>query len=75
MRRFGDVADHNPGLINFRAFGAQQFPRSRNEENNMLNRAGEGISEPLSDILYNMLSDELFKYPATQIESLVLSCR
>ena len=39
------------------------------------NRAGEGISEPLSDILYNMLSDELFKHPATQIESLVLSCR
>ena len=38
-------------------------------------RAGEGISEPLSDILYNMLSDELFKHPATQIESLVLSCR
>ena len=37
-------------------------------------RAGEGISEPLSDILYNMLSDELFKHPATQIESLVLSC-
>ena len=39
------------------------------------NRAGEGISEPLSDILYNMLSDELFKHPATQIESLVISCR
>ena len=39
------------------------------------NRAGEGISEPLSDILYNMLSDELFKHPGTQIESLVLSCR
>ena len=38
-------------------------------------RAGEGISEPLSDILYIMLSDELFKYPTTQIESLVLSCR
>ena len=38
-------------------------------------RAGEGISEPLSDILYNMLSDELFKHPATQIESLILSCR
>ena len=38
-------------------------------------RAGEGISEPLSDILYNMLSDELFKHPATQIEGLVLSCR
>ena len=38
-------------------------------------RAGEGISEPLSDILYNLLSDELFKHPATQIESLVLSCR
>ena len=38
-------------------------------------RAGEGISEPLSDILYNMLSDELFKYPTTQIDSLVLSCR
>ena len=38
-------------------------------------RAGEGISEPLSDSLYNMLSDELFKHPATQIESLVLSCR
>ena len=38
-------------------------------------RAGEGISEPLSDILYNMLSDELFKHPATQIESLFLSCR
>ena len=38
-------------------------------------RAGEGISEPLSDILYKMLSDELFKHPATQIESLVLSCR
>ena len=38
-------------------------------------RAGEGISEPLSDILYNMLSDELIKHPATQIESLVLSCR
>ena len=37
-------------------------------------RAGEGISEPLSDILYNMLSDELFKHPATEIESLVLSC-
>ena len=40
-----------------------------------IGRAGEGISEPLSDILYNMLSDELFKHPATQIESLVLSCR
>ena len=39
------------------------------------NRGGKGISEPLSDILYNMLSDELFKHPATQIESLVLSCR
>ena len=26
-----------------------------------LSRAGEGISEPLSDILYNLLSDELFK--------------
>ena len=38
-------------------------------------RAGEGISEPLSDILYNMLSDELFKHPATQIESMILSCR
>ena len=38
-------------------------------------RAGEGISEPLSNILYNMLSDEIFKYHATQIESLVLSCR
>ena len=38
-------------------------------------RAGEGISEPLSDILYNMLSDEHFKHPATLIESLVLSCR
>ena len=38
-------------------------------------RAGEGISEPLSEILYNMSSDELFKHPATQIESLVLSCR
>ena len=38
-------------------------------------RAGEGISEPLSDILYNILSDELFKHPATQIESLILSCR
>ena len=37
--------------------------------------AGEGISEPLSEILYNMLSDELFKHPATQIESLVISCR
>ena len=37
-------------------------------------RAGECISEPLSDILYNILSDELFKHPA-QIESLVLSCR
>ena len=43
--------------------------------NKILSRAGEGISEPLSDILYNMLSDELFKHPATQIESLVLSCR
>ena len=42
---------------------------------NEAHRAGEGISEPLSDILYNMLSDELFKHPATQIESLVLSCR
>ena len=42
---------------------------------NKLCRAGEGISEPLSDILYNMLSDEFFKHPATQIESLVLSCR
>ena len=41
----------------------------------MCYRAGEGISEPLSDILYNMLSDEFFKHPATQIESLVLSCR
>ena len=41
----------------------------------MLARAGEGINEPLSDILYNMLSDELYKYPATQFESLVLSCR
>ena len=40
-----------------------------------VSRAGEGISEPLSAILYNMLSDELFKHPATQIESLVLSCR
>ena len=38
-------------------------------------RAGEGISEPLSNILYNMLSDELFKHPSTQIESLVLSWR
>ena len=38
-------------------------------------RAGEGISEPLSYILYNMLSDELFKHPATEVESLVLSCR
>ena len=38
-------------------------------------RAGEGISEPLSDILYNMLSDELFKHHATQTESLILSCR
>ena len=38
-------------------------------------RAGEGISEPLSNILYNMLSDELFKHHAAQIESLVLSCR
>ena len=38
-------------------------------------RAGEGISEPLSEILYNMSSDELFKRPATQIESLALSCR
>ena len=38
-------------------------------------RAGEGISEPLSDILYNMLTDEIFKHPATQIESLVLSHR
>ena len=38
-------------------------------------RAGEGISEPLSDILDNMLSDELFKHAAIQIESLVLSCR
>ena len=38
-------------------------------------RAGEGISEPLSNILDNMLSDELFKHAATQIESLVLSCR
>ena len=38
-------------------------------------RAGEGISEPSSDISYNMLSNELFKHPATQIESLVLSCR
>ena len=38
-------------------------------------RAGEGISEPLSDILYNMLSDEFFKHLPTQIESLVLSCR
>ena len=42
---------------------------------NSSSRAGEGISEPLSDILYNMLSDELFKRPSTQIESLVLSCR
>ena len=40
-----------------------------------IHRAGEGISEPLSDILYSMLSDELFKHPGTQIESLVLSCR
>ena len=38
-------------------------------------RAGEGISEPLSNILLNILSDELFKHPATQIESLVLSWR
>ena len=38
-------------------------------------RVGEGISKPLSDILYNMLSDKLFKHSATQIESLVLSCR
>ena len=38
-------------------------------------RAGEGISEPLRNILDNMLSDELFKHAATQIESLVLSCR
>ena len=38
-------------------------------------RAGEGISEPLSDILNNMLSDEIFKHPVTQIESLILSCR
>ena len=29
-----------------------------------LNRAGECISEPLSDNLH-MLSDELFKHPAT----------
>ena len=28
-------------------------------------RAGEGINEPLSDILYNMLSDELFKHPGS----------
>ena len=41
----------------------------------LISRAGEGISEPLSDILYNMLSDELFKHPATQIESMILSCR
>ena len=46
-----------------------------NRFNIFSSRAGEGISEPLSDILYNMLSDELFKHPATQIESLVLSCR
>ena len=38
-------------------------------------RADDGISEPLSNILYNMLSDELFKHPVSQIESLVLSCR
>ena len=42
--------------------------------NNFSVRAGEGISEPLSDILYSLLSYELFKHPATQIESLVLSC-
>ena len=28
-------------------------------------RAGKGISKPLSDILYNMLSGELFKHSAT----------
>ena len=30
----------------------------------LLYRVGEGFSEPLRDILYNMLSDELFNHPA-----------
>ena len=38
-------------------------------------KAGDSIGEPLRDILYNMLSDELFKHVATQIERLVFSCR
>ena len=54
--------------------GVQLFPGGGGGGVQLL-RAGEGISEPLSNILYNMLSGELFKHPATQIESLVLSCR
>ena len=38
-------------------------------------RAGEDISEPCCHISYNMLSDVLFKHPATHFESLILSCR
>ena len=48
---------------------------SFSKKNSQQTRAGGGISEPVSDILYNMLPDELFKHPATQIESLVLYCR
>ena len=63
-----DNLSHNSDPVLF-------WVRGHNEWYKLLDRAGEGISEPLSDILYNMLSDELFKHPATQTESLILSCR
>ena len=66
---------HDTFFYYIKLFGKQKRILFQDGHHGSRYRAGEGISEPLSDILYNMLSDELFKHPATQIESLVLSCR